>query len=108
MKGDLNMSDERKAEIENVLTNNPETVNYLCSLSEDRYPIVFKAMKLVKLLELQKVSNHDIKLADDVRDIYTINGVQKLALMAFIYGKIQGKTEERARKREQIKSKQKR
>lgn len=92
------MSDERRIEIVKQLTNNPDTVNFLCSLPDDRHPIVFAIMKLVKLLEYQIISDSDLKAANDVLQAYIISGTQKIALMAFMYGKIQGKREERRKR----------
>jgi hypothetical protein len=91
------MIEKRKQEIQKLLTDNPETVNYLCSLPDDRYEVMFTAMKLVKLLEMQRVSKHDEKCAKDVYRAYVLEKTGKIALMAFLYGKIQGKREERAR-----------
>jgi hypothetical protein len=93
------MSDKRKEEIINLLTDNPETVNFLCSLTEDRYQIVFDIMRLVKLLEHQKISRQDIKAAEKVQSAYSLEDNSKLSIMAFMYGKIQGKREERLKRK---------
>jgi hypothetical protein len=92
------MLNERKAEIELLLTDNPETVNFLCSLPEDRYPIVFEVMLTAKLLVYQKVNDNDTKAANMIASIFAKDGYQTVALMAFSYGKIQGKREERLRR----------
>lgn len=93
------MSEIRKAEIINSLTDNPETVNFLCSLTEDRYQIVFEIMKLAKLLEQQKIRSQDMRDSEKVHSVYSMQGYSKLALMAFLYGKIQGKREERLKRK---------
>jgi hypothetical protein len=91
-------NEDRISEIKEQLTNEQHFIDFLCSLPDDRYSFVFGIMKLAKLLEQQMVSSSDIKSANDVRTIYAIKGIVKTALMAFIYGKIQGKREERAKK----------
>lgn len=93
------MSDKRKTEIINSLTDNPETVDFLCSLTEDRYQIVFDIMKLIKLLEYQKISLQDLKDAEKVRSAYLLHDNSKIAIMSFMYGKMQGKREERLKRR---------
>lgn len=92
------MSDKRKEEIEHLLTDNPETISFLCSLPEDRYPIVFEIMLTAKLLIYQKHNDNDTKVADMIASIFAKDSYQTVALMAFLYGKIQGKREERLRR----------
>jgi len=84
---------ERINEIKKLLTDNPETIEVLCNLPEDRYQIVIESMQLVKLLEYQRVDSND------VLDVYLMRDSSKIALMAFVYGKIQGKREERSRRK---------
>jgi hypothetical protein len=93
------MDSERKTEITSSLTDYEPTVEFLLSLPEDRYQIVFQTMKLVKLLECQRISAVDIRDADNVRTAYSMSNISKLVLMAFMYGKIQGKREDRAKRK---------
>lgn len=93
------MKEERKSEIEKLLTDNPRTVNFLCSLPADRYAIVFEAMLTVKLLINQKVNASDTKATEMIVSIFAKEGFQRVALMAFMYGKIQGKREERLKRK---------
>jgi hypothetical protein len=93
------LSEIRKAEIIKSLTDNPKTVNFLCSLPDDRYLIVFEHMLATKLLINQKVNASDTKAAEMVVSIFAKEGFQRVALMAFMYGKIQGKREERLKRK---------
>lgn len=93
------MNEGRISEIKNQLTDEQRFIEFLCSLPEERYQHVFRIMKLVKLLDMQKISQYDKEFADDVYQAYATEGIITVTLMAYMYGKVQGKREIRKKKR---------
>jgi hypothetical protein len=91
------MNKNRKEEIEK-LNAEQRTIDYLNSLTDEEYQETYEKMKLLKQLELQVLSEEEVKELKFICTIYANEGMKQVSHKSYLYGKIQGKKEERIRR----------